>query len=173
MVLLEFTFQYIEGGAIILFAVLIGILLFEFRRMKEKIEDRLDINNEGVRLRLQALERLTLFAERSGLQNMVSRLQSGTDSAASLHHSLVETIKTEYDYNAAQQVYVNREVWSAITRLRDQNIYIINQLAATLPPEANALDLSKRILEYSMTENAELNEIVLNALNYEAQKILD
>ena len=36
--------------------------------------------------------------------------------------------------------------------MKDQNIYIINQLAATLPHEAIAMDLGKRILEYSMTK---------------------
>jgi hypothetical protein len=64
-------------------------------------------------------------------------------------------------------------VWNAVTRLKDQNIYIINQLAATLPPNATAIDLSKRLLEYSMTQNAELNKVVLDALRYEASKIID
>jgi hypothetical protein len=72
----------------------------------------------------------------------------------------------------SQQIYVSKEIWNAVTKLKDQNIYIINQLAGALPNEANSLDLSKRILEYSMTQNAELNAIVLDALQYEAKKIL-
>ena len=173
MALLEFNFQYVEVGVIIVFGILIGLLLFEFHGMKDKIEEKLGLNNEGAKLKLQALERLTLFAERAGLQSLVSRVPAEAASAAAYHLSLVETLKTEYEYNASQQIYVSPEVWSAITRLKDQHTYIINQLAAILPPQAKAIDLTKQVIDYSMTENAPLNIIVLDALRYEAKKILD
>ena len=63
-------------------------------------------------------------------------------------------------------------MWKAITKLRDQNIFIINQIAATLPADAAAIELSKSLIEYTMTNNAEINKIVLEALHYESQKIL-
>lgn len=172
MTLLEVKFQYVEVAVMLIYFVVIGLLLFEFRGMKELIKERLDLNNEGTKLKLQALERLTVYAERAGLKNLIGRVDSMQMSAASLHASLLDTLKSEYDYNVSQQIYVNPEIWGAVTRLKDQNIYIINQLAATLPPEAIAMDLGKRILEYSMTANAELNTIVLDALQYEAKKVL-
>ncbi len=171
--LLEFNFRYVEMGAIIVVLAVMGLLLFEFRNMKEQIKERMGINNETIKMRLQALERLTVFTERNGLKNLVGRVDSMHMSAPSLHATLVETIKTEYEYNISQQIYVNPEVWNAVTRLKDQNIYIINQLAASLPFEASALDLGKRILEYSMMKDAELNQIVLDALQFEAKKILE
>ena len=172
MILLEFNFKYAEIAVMLVYFVVIGLLLFEFRSMKDLIKERLDLNNEGIKLKLQALERLTVFSERAGLKNLISRVESMQTSAATLHASLIETIKNEYEYNISQQIYVNPEVWNAVTRLKDQNIYIINQLAATLPPQAIAMDLGKRILEYSMTNNAELNTIVLDALQYEAKKVM-
>jgi hypothetical protein len=39
-------------------------------------------------------------------------------------------IKSEYDFNVSQRVYVSKKIWAAVTKLKDQNIYIINQLAA-------------------------------------------
>ena len=75
------------------------------------------------------------------------------------------------EMNSCQQIYISKEVWNAVTKLKDQNIYILNQLAATLPQQASSLELSKIILEYSMTEKAELNTIVLDALQYEAKKM--
>jgi hypothetical protein len=44
-------------------------------------------------------------------------------SAAELHHYLIETLKTEFDYNSSQQIYVNPEIWNAVIRMKDQNIY--------------------------------------------------
>lgn len=173
MILLEFNFQYVEVGVILVFGMLIGLLLYEFHGMKNKIEERLGINNEGTKLKLQALERLTLFAERAGLQSLVTHTPADGANAAGFHLALIESLKTEYDYNASQQIYVSPQVWNAITRLKDQHIYIINQLAATVPPDATAHDLTKQIIEYSITENAPLNIIVLDALRFEAKKILD
>lgn len=53
----------------------------------------MEINDEGTRLKLQALERLTLFAERIGLQNLVNRSHNSNMSATLMQQTLVETIK--------------------------------------------------------------------------------
>ena len=172
MILLEVNMQAIQIGVMFVFFISIAWLLAEFKGMKDEIKERLGINNDTIKLKLQAYERLTLFAERAGLKNMISRVPSYSESAASLHASLVETLKSEYEYNVTQQIYVSSEMWKAVTKLKDQNIYIINQLSATLPHQANGMDLCKRILEYSMTENAELNLIVLDALKFEAKKVM-
>lgn len=129
-------------------------------------------NPENKRLQLQAYERLTVFAERVGLKNLISRADVHGQSAAIMHGVLIENIKSEYEYNVSQQIYVSKEIWSAVTKLKDQNIYIINQLAAMLPVQANSLDLSKRILEYSISQNAELNTIVLDAIQHEAKQTM-
>ncbi len=173
MTLLAVTIFHLVFAGIFMFFIAIAWLLAEFNGMKEEIRLRLGINNETLKLRLQAYERLTLFAERAGLKNLVSRsgLNAFGESASALHSHLVSEIKQEFEYNVSQQIYVSKEVWNAITKLKDQNIYILNQLAASLPNQASSLELSKVILEYSMTEKAELNTIVLDALQYEAKQI--
>lgn len=149
------------------------ILVFEIKKLKKIIVEHIQKNPEGNKLKLQALERLSLYAERCGLNNIVRRTDSTGLSAAEYHHVLTETIKGEFEYNMSQQIYVIPEIWNAVTRLKDQNIYIINQLTSNLPPEATALDLGKMIIEYSMTPNAEMNKIVLDALQFEAKKLLN
>ncbi len=173
MFLLEITASQLVLAGIFMFLIAIAWLLAEFKGMKDEIRSRLDIKNETLKLRLQAYERLTVFAERAGLKNLVSRnsLEAFGESASALHHRMVEEIKSEFEYNVSQQIYVSKEVWNAVTKLKDQNIYIINQLAATLPHQSSSLELSKTLLEYSLTDKAELNTIVLDALQYEAKKI--
>lgn len=174
MILLEVTTLHIAIAAAFAFFIAIAWLLAEFKGMKDEIRERLGINNEAIKLKLQAYERLTMFAERAGLKNLVGRESASMDSssAATLHHTLVSALKSEYEYNASQQIYISPQVWAAITRLKDQNIYVLNQLAATLPHTASAYDLSKIILEYSMTDKAELNTVVLDAIRFEAKTIL-
>lgn len=172
MFLLEFNFQDVQGAVTFISAIGIIWLLAEFMKMKEAIKERTGINNETLKLKLQAYERLTIFAERAGLKNLAGRMQLTGESAAALHSAMITELKNEYEYNTSQQVYVSPEIWNAVTKLKDQNIYIINQLAAGLPPQANALDLSKHILQYSLSNNAELNLIVLDALQFEAKKLM-
>lgn len=158
-------------GLVFMFILALIWLITEFSRMRDELKERAGISNESLKLRLQAYERLTVFAERVGLKNLVSRTSYSGVGAGSLHSDLIETIKSEYDYNVSQQIYVSVDLWNALTKLKDQNIYVINQLAATLPYEATGLDLTKRILEYSLTEKAELNKVVLDALQFEAKQI--
>jgi hypothetical protein len=89
-----------------------------------------------------------------------------------LQLGLLETLRTEYEYNVSQQIYVDPKMWEAIGNLKDQNSFIINQLAATLPPEGNGFDLSKSILEYVASTDSELNKTVLSALQFEAKRLL-
>lgn len=158
-------------AVVMLAAIIIGVAYL----VKEITGIKYLLKNGGVEksnLQLQAYERLAVFADRAGLKNLISRSDTFGQSAAILHGVLIEAIKSEYDYNVSQQVYVSKEIWEAVTKLKDQNIYIINQLAGALPPHATSLDLSKRILEYGLTQNTELNAIVLDAIQHEAKKLL-
>ena len=137
-------------------------LITEFSGMKSDIRDRTGINNETIKLQLQAYERLTLLSERISLPNLISRIPNTGLSSKHMQSALVEAIKNEYEYNLSQQVYVSTEAWRAVNNLKEQNIYIINQLASTLPPQASGMDLNKHIIDYLMTNSrASLHNIVL------------
>jgi hypothetical protein len=142
-------------------------LIWDVTNIKKFLKSQ---NPEGKKLQLLAYERLAMFAERASLRNMITNAEAHGESAAVMHGVLIQNIKSEYDYNISQQIYVSKEVWQAVTKLKDQNVYVINQLAAMLPPNANSLDLSKRILEYSLAQNSELNVIVLDAIQHEAKE---
>lgn len=162
----------IQIAGTFMFFIVIAWMLAEFNGMKTEIRNRLGINNETIKLKLQAYERLTLYAERAGLKNLVPRLHTENATARDLQLALIQTLNSEYEYNISQQIYVSPELWKAITKLRDQNIFIINQVAGTLPVEATSLDLSRALLEYASNPNAEISKIILEAIQFEAAKIL-
>jgi hypothetical protein len=172
MYLMEVTAAQIQIAGTFMFLIAIAWLLAEFKGMKDEMRLRFGINNETIKLKLQAFERLTLYTERSDLKNMVSRLHVENSTAREMQLGLLDALKTEYEYNVSQQIYVSTEMWKAITKLRDQHIFIINKIAAALPVNASGMDLSKALLEYSMNNNADLGKIVLEALHYEAQEVL-
>jgi hypothetical protein len=170
--LLEIVFQDVQIAVMFLFFIAIAWLLAEFKAMKDEIKIRIGINNEAMKLQMQALERLTLFADRISLKSMVSRTPYGNMTVVDLQLALLDTIRSEFEYNVSQQVYVSMDMWKAICNLKDQNAYIINQLAAALPSQASGIELSKRLLEYESTNQADISTIVKDALQYEAKKIL-
>ncbi|MEO6188704.1 MAG: hypothetical protein ABIO82_01560 [Ginsengibacter sp.] len=148
-------------------------MITEFTTLKKEIKEKTGIDPETLRLRLQAYERLTMLAERISLQNLLSRTPNAGLSSRQMQMSLIDAIKQEYDYNVSQQVYVSSEVWKAINNLKEQNIYVVNQLASTLPFKASGMDLNKQIIDFLINNPAaSLHNVVLDALNFEAKKIM-
>jgi hypothetical protein len=161
--------ELLKNAPIILLIVVLGTVVYclkEIMNIKSLLNSH---NTEGKKLQLLAYERLAVFAERTGLKHLITSSDIHGESAAVMHGVLIQNIKAEYEHNLSQQVYVSKEVWAAISKLKDQNIYVINQLAAMLPPQASSLDLSKRILEYSMAQSTELHTVVLDAIQHEAK----
>jgi hypothetical protein len=86
---------------------------------------------------------------------------------------LTQTIKQEFDYNLSQQIYVSAAAWDAVRNLKEQNIMIVNQLAAILPDDLNGAEFNKKIIEFVMNQpQGSMHSLVQEALSYEAKKIL-
>jgi FtsZ-interacting cell division protein ZipA len=156
-------------------ALLIALGTFYFwNSEKKKSQTKTDDSSFSARpLQLQAYERLVMLAERIALPNLVSRVNQSGMNAKEMQLLLLESIKQEYEYNATQQIYVSPVAWEAIKNLKDQNMLIINQVAAAMPPEGTGTELNRRLIDFVMTQKrGALHTIVLEALNYEAKKLL-
>jgi hypothetical protein len=131
------------------------------------------VNPEMLRLQLQAYERMTILCERIGLTNLLGRLPVNQLSAVELQNLMLQSIKTEFEYNISQQLYVSAAAWDGIKNLKEQNMFIINELASTLPQGATGNDLSKKIVELlSHDEHVSLQNIVATLINNEAKQLM-
>lgn len=128
---------------------------------------------EMVRLQLQAYERLILLTERIALHNIIQRIPGEGIPQREFASLLIGQIRSETEHNITQQVYVTDAAWDAVQRYREQNVFIIGNLSAALQPEADGLQLARMIMELVQTDpNASLYPVVLEALRYEARKLL-
>jgi len=154
------------------FAILLSMLTFYL--MVNRKESKSSAESASTKpLQLQAYERLVILTERVALPSLVSRANQPGLSAREMQLLMLESIKQEFEYNASQQIYVSPVAWEALRNLKEQNMLIINQLAATLPAGASGLDLNKRLMEFAMNDKkGAIHQIVLEALNYEAKKIM-
>jgi hypothetical protein len=145
--------------------------MFNQQRQSKSKNPQGDMNTK--QLQLQAYERLVMLTERIALPNLISRANQAGLSAREMQLLLLESIKQEFEYNASQQIYVSPVAWDAVRNLKEQNMLVINQVAAALPPESTGLDLNKILLDVLMKQQkGQLHTIVLEALNYEARKIM-
>lgn len=128
---------------------------------------------ERTNMQLQAYERLVLLTERIALPNLISRLSKPGISAYEMKIILIENIKQEFEYNSTQQLYVSQVSWDAVRNLKEQNILVVNQVSGQLDPAASSNELNKKILEVIMSQpTGAMHELVAQALNFEAKKLL-
>ena len=130
-------------------------------------------NSTALSIQLQAYERLLILVDRIALPNVITRVNQPTSSAREMQLLLTQNIRSEFDYNITQQIYVSQEAWNSVKNLKEQNLLIINQLANVLPPNATGLDLNKLLLEFLMSDKkGTLHEVVSDVLSYEAKKLM-
>jgi hypothetical protein len=155
------------------FAVLLSMLTFYLLYSKQDTRKNADPGLNTRQLQLQAYERLVILTERVALPNIVSRTNQPGLTAREMQLLMLESIKQEFEYNSSQQIYVSPVAWQALNNLKEQNMLIINQIAQTLPADARGYDLGKRIMEVIIAQDKKaLHNIVLEALNYEARKLM-
>lgn len=154
-------------------AILLSMLTFYLLYAKQDTKKNIDPAYNTRPLQLQAYERLVILTERIALPNLVSRANQPGLTAKEMQLLMLESIKQEFEYNSSQQIYVSPVAWQAVNNLKDQNMLIINQVAQTLPGDSRGYDLGKRIMEVIIAQDKKaLHNIVLEAMNYEARKLM-
>lgn len=158
-------------GGLVLYA---AWLLVRAQIQKEIELKRLEVRGRSSEVvipnRLQAYERMTLFLERMSPENLLVRLNTGNYPSHQFHQLLLSEIRSEYNHNASQQVYMTEETWSLIRSAREDLILTINDAAGEMGVEATSMDLSRKILEKYMTKAIDPIAYALSELKKEIQQ---
>ena len=105
-------------------------------------------------IRLQAYERVILFLERINPSSLVMRTNKGI-SAPMLQGELLKTIRTEFEHNLSQQIYMSSKAWEAVIQAKEETMKLINVASTKVSPEANGMELAQTIVNVS----AQLTEL--------------
>jgi hypothetical protein len=132
-----------------------------------------DSQDITLRLRLHAYERMVLFVERIGTRQLVNRLYNPSMTVRDLQVAMVMTIRTEFEHNLSQQIYVSRNVWETVKGVKEQEINMVNQLSKTLDGELPAKELHTRIMNIVLQTDEELpTDVALNVINDEVRRVM-
>jgi len=160
--------------SVIVFLTAFFVLKSFFNNEMKKLEQQIrsESRKDTLPLRLQAYERLSVFLERISPVNLIPRTIQPGMNAQMLKQALVQAIRMEYEHNVSQQIYVSTNVWRTVSIVKDEIIKDVNVLSASLPPDAPAKELSKRILEhYLESEHVLPTQQALDLLKVEVKKL--
>jgi hypothetical protein len=130
-------------------AVAIVAIALTLRHQKsfQQLEQRLARSKVTLPLRLQAYERCIVFLERITPDSLVVRVNKGEDTVASLQAKLLATVRSEFEHNISQQLYVSPETWGYVVNAKNNIVGLINSCSSRLHPDMRAIELSKLIIE--------------------------
>jgi hypothetical protein len=125
-----------------------------------------------VPIRLQAYERIILFLERTSMESLLLRTNKAGMSAAQMHSAILSTIRSEFEHNLSQQVYITPQAWEVVKNARSNTIKIVNTVAQELPETATSVDLSRGLLENVMELDKEPTQAAIEFVKGELPRLL-
>ncbi|MGG5577806.1 hypothetical protein ACPDHL_10755 [Myroides sp. C15-4] len=157
--------------------VVAGLSYVFFQKILEKQSKRdyfiikeLTTKDSGIdskALKLQACERLVIYAERSDLKKLILRVQPLSTDTQAYAHLLVQHLEQEFEYNVTQQLYVSEELWAIVVHTKNTLISTIQQ-TAKLAEATSALLLQNLLLNESVNIQNKV-DILLRAIKEETK----
>src|SRR5437870_3397430 len=136
------TLLYFVPALLVLGAVFLVVKKFLDNEYKLRLlEAKRAVQKETVPLRLQAYERMCIFLERISPNSILVRTNKAGMSARELQSDLLVTIRTEFEHNLAQQIYISSKAWEVTKNAKEDMIRIVNSAAASLNENATSIDL--------------------------------
>ena len=139
---------------------------------KRKQELILQNSRTVIPIKLQAYERIVLFLERISLESMLIRINTPGMTAAQLHSSLLTTVRSEFEHNLSQQIYMSPQAWEVVRNARSNTIKIINGEFEKMPQTATGMELSKQLLETIIELDKEPTRVAIDYLKGEIGRMI-
>ena len=93
-------------------------------------------------------------------------------TAVQLHSALLTNIRSEFEHNLSQQIYMSPQAWEIVRNARSNMIKIINADFEKMPQTANSMDLSKKLLETIMELEKEPTKAAIDYIKNEVGRLI-
>ncbi len=123
-------------------------------------------------IRLQAYERIVLFLERTSLESLLIRINAPGMTASDLHTALLNSIRSEFEHNLSQQIYMSQQAWEVVKNARSNIIKLINTEFENTTNTASGLDYSKQLLQRLMQLEKEPTKTAIEYIKNEVAQLM-
>ena len=93
-------------------------------------------------------------------------------NAAQLHSALLNSIRSEFEHNLSQQIYMTQQAWEIVKNARSSTIKLINTEFEKMKEDASGLEYSRKLLERVMQLEKEPTRTAIEFIKAELQKII-
>jgi len=172
--------QQILTDIVILFAGIFLALMAVYYILKNDIQRFFDLKNIELNkesrahllpLRLQAHERLIIFTDRINPANLLVRLHQQGIGIGTLQAGILNEVRSEYQHNITQQLYVDSVTWNVVRKLKDDTIAMINNAVQGLSADANGIELSRAILQHMASIDENPYDLTIELIKKDIQKL--
>jgi len=146
--------QFFEILKYILPSLVVFITVFYLFKMHIQNQEKMKMlqlkqesKNIILPLRLQAYERVILYMERISPSSLVVRLNNPTLNVSQFQLLLLSAVRSEYDHNLSQQLYISSYGWSAVKNAKEEIVKLVNLAAGKVDANASSIELSAKIFE--------------------------
>lgn len=161
----------VPAGAVLMTAVYFMRRESEKEMRNAQIELRKERQKFFLPNRVDAYQRAILLMERIHPNSLVMRHNNPGLPAAAMQVQLLEAIRSEYEHNIAQQMFISQPTWDLVRKSKDETVKIVHLAGQQLDSTATGMDLSSKIFEI-VGEIGELpSEIAVRALKEEVQAL--
>lgn len=135
--------------SIIVFLTAYYVLKTVLQKENENRRVQIILQNQKIitPIRLQAYERIILFLERISPNSIVMRLQTPNMTVQQLQKEMLITIRSEFEHNLSQQLYLSIEAWEQVKIAKEKTIKLINICAEECSPNDLAIKFSQILFE--------------------------
>jgi len=139
---------------------------------KRRQESILQNSRTVTPIKLQAYERIVLFLERISLESLIVRVSNADMSAGQLHTAMLNAIRSEFEHNLSQQIYMSPQAWEVVRNARSNMIKIINSEVEKMPANSTGMALSKKLLERIMELEKEPTRAAIDYIKGEVGRMI-
>jgi hypothetical protein len=123
-------------------------------------------------IKLQAYERIVLFLERISLESLLVRVSSPDMNVSQIQSALLTTIRSEFEHNLSQQIYMSPQAWEVVKNARSNTIKMINSEAEKMKGDAPGIELSRQLLTKVMELDKEPTRAAIDYIKGEVGRMI-
>ena len=136
---------------------------------------RQEIVMQGTRsvtpIKLQAYERIVLFLERISLESLLLRVSTSGMNAGQLQSALLSAIRSEFEHNLSQQIYMSPQALEVVRNARSSVIRLINSEAEKMKDSDPSIELSRQLLARVMELEKEPTRVAIDFIKAEVARM--
>lgn len=136
----------LPAGAVFAAAYLIVKRFLDNDQKQRELDMKKSNQNLITPLKIQAYERVIIFLERIHPNTLVVRTNKNGYSAQQLQLELIKAIKSEYEHNLSQQIYLSPAAWEMVKNAKEEIMKLINISATKVAHDRSSNDLAMMIL---------------------------